>query len=135
MKKGILVLVTFYCFNSYSQTATKNLGKAEGYHPDTLLVLKQISLCDCIVNGFPKDSLGAKDPSVYVLMESIECSFDFLDAINTYTKRIVDSLPTTLKGQDRENTHNKRIMAGCIRMYSSKELDHFLRKSLIKYYK
>lgn len=135
MNKIILLLLVLFCFKSFSQNRVINPRSASQNRGDTISVLKQISLCKCIFNGFPSDSLESKDPSIYVLMESINCSYDLLDSIDDYTKKILDSLPVTRKGQNRENTYNRRIVTGCLNMYLSKHLDLYLKKISIKFYK
>jgi len=81
--------------------------------------LKKITFCNCLVNGFPVDSLQYKDPPIYILQEEINCSFNFLDTINVYTEKFMKPYIEHRTGQNKENTYNKRIMPGCMELYNS----------------
>jgi hypothetical protein len=122
-------IFSFFFLNSYSQNKEKkfrsHIGISKG---DTIAALKKITFCNCLVNGFPIDSLQYKDPSIYILLEEINCSFSFLDTINVYTEKFMKPYLYHRTGQNKENTHNKRIMLGCIELYNSKGLDIYLRR-------
>ena len=115
------------CFNSYSQKVKNSKSKEVIYSlRDAISILKKITLCNYLINGFPKDSLEYKNPLVYILLEEISCSFDFLDSIKPYTDKFMDFFKKSNKGQNRENTYNSRIMIGCTDLYNSKGLNNFL---------
>lgn len=122
----ILFLINSYSFAQKQSNTDKNTIPAN--RGDTIEILKQMSFCSCINKGFANDSLETKDPSIYVLLETIGGSFDLLDSINRYTEKIILQLPLTKKGQNRENTAKKRVTKGCIEMYRSKLLGYFLKR-------
>lgn len=119
----------FVCFFliSNSQTLLRPTAEREHSKQDTISALKDMAFCSCLINGFPGDSLDAKDPSIFVLLDTKGISFDILDSINVFTSNFISSLPTTLPGQNKESTSKKRIMTGCINMYKSKSLDSFVK--------
>jgi hypothetical protein len=128
--KCIFLYFIFYLFflNSYSQNKGKRIRNFDNSKDDTIATLKKITFCNCLINGFPIDSLQYKDPSIYILLEEISCSFNFLDTINVYTEKFMKPWIEHRVGQNKENTYNKRIMLGCMELYNSKGLDIYLRR-------
>ena len=119
---SFLLFINFVCFCQNRDSKKQQIIKI-----DTLEVLKEMSFCSCINNGFPDDSLQAKDPSIFILLESISGSFEIISVLNDYTKKALDSIATIRGIKYRENFNSKRVLVSCIRMYRSKELASYLK--------
>ncbi len=129
--KYFLYLFAYFLFSNscYSQKQTNAVDEIVNLKSDdTLRILKEISLCNCLNTGFPNDSLQFKDQSMYILMESIDFSFDYIDSLTMFTNKFMIPYKTSRRGQNKENTQNSRIMLGCISFFKSNELDTFLKK-------
>jgi hypothetical protein len=126
---SILICILFmFAQIGYSQAKINHsVVKNQKNTNTTLQILKDIALCKCIENGYKLDSLNVEDASAWILIGGTNCDMGPLFALDSLTKKFVDTLPTLIPGADEENGRHKRIASSCIELYKSKRLEAFIK--------
>jgi hypothetical protein len=100
----------------------------------TIKSIKQIVLCKCVQNGYPKDSLLQKDPSFFIISDIELNTFGFTEFSDSLAKAYINSLPAYRPGKQSESMEVNPILLRCIQFYQGQKLDQAVRKRVRNFY-
>ena len=127
MKTIVLIIV---CLLSLSDIKAQGLKKKKANidKSEIFQTLTDVVICKCIDNSFPLDSLSFKDPSVYVLLENINGSYEIISLVDSFTIKYIRETNIPRPGMNKENTKKERFMANCMKLRRTKVLLNFVNK-------
>jgi ubiquitin len=126
----LLVIIQFSLFTiTYSQKSKSHAVSAS----EKKQVIKDVFLCRCVIAAFPADSLGAKDPSTFSLLENINAAYEIIPFLDSISNSIVYKASVVNTKQHAESTKKPRLMAACLKEYHSESLDKLIGKFVVEY--